>query len=100
METANKTLCDPCSNEDIHVPATHFCKTCDDPEPLCESCAKHHIRQKICRNHQICENIQEFMQKDQKFWYLFMFSIMNRQFTSLNPNDIPITQSDIPNEPQ
>lgn len=52
--------CGPCSFENIHFKATHFCKTCDDPEPLCETCAKQHTRQKICRDHEICKDIRAF----------------------------------------
>lgn len=51
---------DPCSYGNIIVRATHFCKTCEDPEPLCESCAAQHGRHKISRHHKICENIGEF----------------------------------------
>lgn len=30
-------------NDNVDVKATHFCKACKDPEPLCESCAKQHM---------------------------------------------------------
>lgn len=53
-------LCSPCSNDNVDVKATHFCKTCKDPEPLCESCAKQHTRQKLARNHDVCADITDF----------------------------------------
>lgn len=52
--------CHPCSNEEKDVKATHFCKTCENPEPLCEMCAKEHTRQKMAKDHEICTNISEF----------------------------------------
>lgn len=53
-------VCHPCSNDDNDVDATHFCKTCDDPEPLCEMCAKEHTRHKMAKDHEICTNMAEF----------------------------------------
>lgn len=70
-QEAKKLKCEPCYTEDILVLATHFCKTCDDPEPLCETCAKHHTKQRLYRNHQISEDIREFQNIKQKTWYLF-----------------------------
>lgn len=58
--------CDPCFIENIHVKATHFCKTCVDPEPLCEECAKQHTRQKTCRNHELCKDVEEFVKFQSK----------------------------------
>lgn len=60
MQTRNKIACIPCSYDKLDVKATHFCKTCEDPEPLCESCAKQHIRQKVAYNHKICEGMTDF----------------------------------------
>lgn len=62
--------CDPCFIENIHVKATHFCKTCDDPEPLCDECAKQHTRQKICRDHEMCKNLLEFLRFRSKNWFI------------------------------
>lgn len=53
-------LCTPCADDDLEVKATHFCKTCEDPEPLCESCAKQHSRQKIAKNHEISADMATF----------------------------------------
>lgn len=53
-------FCEPCFNENKQISATRFCKTCADPEPLCEKCAKQHIRQKISKEHKLCSDIQEF----------------------------------------
>lgn len=52
--------CEPCLNDAQKITATHFCKTCEDPEPLCESCAKQHSRQKAFRDHELSRNIREF----------------------------------------
>lgn len=51
----------PCADDDLEVKATHFCKTCEDPEPLCESCAKQHTRQKIAKNHEISADMATFL---------------------------------------
>lgn len=37
-----KTLCEPCSSENLSVQATHLGKMCADPGLLCKSCAKLH----------------------------------------------------------
>lgn len=55
-----KMICVPCSNDSEEVEATHFCKTCEDPEPLCEMCAKDHTRYKMTKNHKICAEMTEF----------------------------------------
>lgn len=52
--------CDPCLNDGTKVTASHFCKTCVDPEPLCETCAKQHTRQKAFRDHEVSGNINKF----------------------------------------
>lgn len=64
-DTEKQIACEPCSTEDTQVPATHFCKTCDDPEPLCETCAKHHTKQKQSRNHEICRDMREYRINEQ-----------------------------------
>lgn len=46
---------------------------CDDPEPLCVECAKQHTRQKICREHEMCKDIQEFLNSRSKIWYVRFF---------------------------
>lgn len=55
-----KVVCNPCSNDSKEVQATHFCKTCEDPEPLCEMCAKQHTRHKLSKDHKICADIEEY----------------------------------------
>lgn len=52
-------LCGPCLCAKIQIKATKFCKTCEDPEPLCESCSQHHYRQKATRGHNICDDFKE-----------------------------------------
>lgn len=69
-DTEKQIACEPCSTEDTQVPATHFCKTCDDPEPLCETCAKHHTKQKQSRNHEICRDMREYRINEQNERYL------------------------------
>lgn len=53
-------LCDPCLYGSKKNTATHFCTTCDVPEPLCVNCAQQHTRQRISRDHQLCDNINVF----------------------------------------
>lgn len=53
-------FCDPCLHGDLKSKATLFCKTCDVPEPLCADCAVQHTRHKLCRNHELCDNMAEF----------------------------------------
>lgn len=63
--------CNPCFFENIQVKATHFCRTCEDPEPLCKTCAREHIRHKISRDHEISDNIREFPNQSQNNRYDF-----------------------------
>lgn len=63
---AQEVFCDPCLYDDKNTKATHYCKTCDVPEPLCIDCAKQHTRQKLSRDHELCDNIGEF-QKYQRY---------------------------------
>lgn len=66
-----ETQCNPCFFENIQVKATHFCRTCEDPEPLCKTCAREHIRHKISRDHEISDNIREFPNQSQNNRYDF-----------------------------
>lgn len=50
-------VCYPCSNDNVYVNATNFCKTCADPEPFCINCARQHTRQKLFKEHQLCKEI-------------------------------------------
>lgn len=67
-------LCVPCSNDDTEVKATHFCQTCKDPEPLCETCAKHHTRQKLTKGHKMCADMAYFPTSETNHGYLFVLS--------------------------
>lgn len=66
-------MCNPCFIDNRQLSATHFCKTCVDPEPLCETCAKEHIRQQMSRYHEICENIRNFPVFKPQIKYIFTF---------------------------
>lgn len=71
-------------NEDTHIKATHFCKTCEDPEPFCESCAKQHTRQKICKDHEICGDMNDYPQQVAKPWYVNFYFIQQHIFVLLS----------------
>lgn len=62
-KTPNENECYPCSRDSLKIKATSFCKTCDDPEPLCEACAKQHTRQKIAKDHEISRNMAELSKR-------------------------------------
>lgn len=34
-----------------------------EPEPFCNKCAQQHIRHNLCRNHEICDDIEELHDK-------------------------------------
>ncbi|XP_078322456.1 uncharacterized protein LOC111105028 isoform X2 [Crassostrea virginica] len=53
-------FCDPCLSGDVHSLATKFCKTCDDPEPLCDGCAQQHTRQKATKHHEMSNDLMQF----------------------------------------
>lgn len=57
----SEILCDPCLFENLNTKATHFCKTCEDLEPLCDKCAQEHKRHKLCRDHELCDTLEEFI---------------------------------------
>lgn len=67
--------CVPCSFENEQVKATCFCQTCEDPEPLCETCATQHTRQKLTRGHEIVKDIWKYF-KLQTFLGYFAFSFI------------------------
>lgn len=66
-------VCELCFNENKQITATHFCKTCNDPEPLCEACAKEHIRQKISKDHSLSDEIEDFHQSKANVWYIYIY---------------------------
>lgn len=67
--------CVPCSFENKPVKATYFCQSCKDPEPLCETCATQHTRQKLTRGHEIVRDIWKYF-KLQTFLGYFAFSFI------------------------
>lgn len=62
-DIVKEILCEPCITENIQVSASFFCKTCEDPEPLCDICARHHTKQKLSKNHELCEDITDFRKR-------------------------------------
>ena len=62
-ESAKQILCEQCLLDDTKTEATRFCKSCKDPEPMCETCAKLHIRQKNSRDHELCQDLQKMSKK-------------------------------------
>lgn len=75
LNQSTKLLCELCSTDEEHVEATHFCKTCDDPDPLCGMCAKHHLKQKLSKNHEMCADIEQFPNKEKTEWYLLFIKV-------------------------
>ena len=51
--------CEPCSFENTENSATHFCLDCEEPEPLCKTCATQHLKQRSGRGHSLCEDISK-----------------------------------------
>ena len=66
-ESAKQILCEQCLLDDTKTEATRFCRSCQDPEPMCEICAKQHIRQKDSRDHEICQDLQMMSKKTYVF---------------------------------
>lgn len=58
----NQILCEICTTDE-QVLATHFCKTCEDPDPLCENCANRHLKEKLSKHHEICDNMKDFQKR-------------------------------------
>ncbi|XP_062574275.1 uncharacterized protein LOC134236111 [Saccostrea cucullata] len=54
-----KLLCEPCASEGGKTPADSFCKDCDEPEPLCLNCSREHVKQRLFRDHSICDDISQ-----------------------------------------
>lgn len=52
-------LCIPCCRETIEADATKYCRTCEDPEPLCDVCAQHHTCRKETKEHGISDDLQQ-----------------------------------------
>lgn len=82
-----KVHCGPCSIDDEHVEATHFCKTCEDPEPLCGTCAKHHLKQKLSKNHEMCTDIDQFRNEKKMERYFLELSRTKHSWQRLSFSD-------------
>ena len=52
-------LCIPCKSETLEVKATKHCRTCLEPEPLCDVCAQHHTRRRETKEHEISDDRQQ-----------------------------------------
>lgn len=59
MKPDEQLFCGTCTVLKRQTEATTFCKTCQDPEPLCGSCAQHHICQKATRGHVLCDDLSQ-----------------------------------------
>lgn len=68
------TLCEHCIHDNVLVTAINFCKTCEDPEALCEICAKHHTRQKAFKDHELCGIMHEFSKHHSNKRYVWHFT--------------------------
>lgn len=65
--------CVPCSIESVQVKAAYFCQTCEKPEPLCETCATQHTRQKLTQDHNMSKDFLKYFKLRLTFGY-FAFS--------------------------
>lgn len=76
-------LCAYCFRyEKEQVAATSFCKTCENPDPMCEACSKYHIRQELSKSHKICGDIDKFPKRSKQtryfyFLYIFIYGLQN-----------------------
>ena len=50
--------CKPCHRDTITKEAKKCCKTCKDPEPLCEDCAHRHTRMEKNKGHEMTDDLQ------------------------------------------
>ncbi|VDI11776.1 Hypothetical predicted protein [Mytilus galloprovincialis] len=50
---ASGSLCDPCTAENLSVPATKYCPACE--ERLCPTCTESHTRFKAFKSHQVID---------------------------------------------
>ena len=56
----NQISCKPCLRDTITAEATKRCRTCKDPEPLCDVCAKRHTLMEANKGHQMTADLQQF----------------------------------------
>lgn len=61
ISISEEVLCEPCRSADKKVQASGYCLTCDDPEPLCPSCAEQHTAMKLTRDHTLSFDIANFI---------------------------------------
>lgn len=54
--------CTTCAIDNKNNDATSFCLKCQDPEPMCDRCARRHIRKRKRKNqdHEICRDLHKF----------------------------------------
>ncbi|XP_062572462.1 uncharacterized protein LOC134234415 [Saccostrea cucullata] len=52
-------MCEPCKFENVKNVATHFCVDCEDPEPMCPTCANQHLKQRSGRGHTLNEDLSK-----------------------------------------
>lgn len=54
-----RVLCSPCQRETLDIEATKFCRSCKDPEPLCDVCAQIHTRRRETKEHKISDDFEK-----------------------------------------
>ena len=54
-----RILCDSCKYDNVQTEATVFCKTCKEPDPLCDDCGQLHTRQRATRGHELCDDKEQ-----------------------------------------
>lgn len=57
---AERVPCSLCHRDTITSEATKWCKTCKDPEPLCDHCAQRHTLMEANEGHQMAVDLQQF----------------------------------------
>lgn len=56
----NDILCQPCLSGQIQTLAKIFCKTCEDPEPMCDVCGNMHLRMKATKHHELSNDLRQY----------------------------------------
>ena len=70
LEPRIKISCMPCLRDTITAEATKCCKTCKDPEPLCDDCADRHTRMEANKGHEMTDDLQLFPNMGKTFEYV------------------------------
>ena len=52
--------CEPCMFSKTENASTHFCMDCEEPEPMCKTCANQHLKMRPGRGHILCNDIGKF----------------------------------------